>query len=433
MSAAGPSGGKPRFWNRPMTLTAEVAAWVFLVAGIAARLGEYAVDRTYYGDEIYLTHNLIGRPILDLSTPLTDDQLVPPGFLIVERVAAAVLGPSRRALRFFPLLSAIAGLFLMRSVAGTFLGRRAAPMAVAFLAVQDDLVYYSIELKQYSTDMAATLLCWVMASRVVNGGRAVEGAVIGGAIVWFSHPSAFVLGGVGSWLIVRAVLAKDRRRTVAFLGMVAVWLASFAGCYVASMRLLAPGPFMWTWWGFAFLPIPPTSWDAAERVGWSLANVLVFPVGLRSPLGVFGDSALGLVLFGLGLGSLWRRNRGILWLLTSPLLAALAASALHKYPFHGRLLYFAVPGLMLILTEGLAVIGRSLGWWVAWVVLGFLLMTQILAVESGLTRGRARPFDSHGDLRNDLLDELERRKLWPRPVPGHNPSRNGVSSRSPAL
>ena len=418
--AAGDEGRSrfARIVNEPRTFTAATATWLFLIAGIAIRLAEYGLDREYYGDERYVSRNIVGRAPFDFSKPLSDDQLVPPGFLVVERLVSGVLGGSRRALRLLPLVCGIAGLFLMRRVAQRVLDQRAVPMAVGLFAIADDLVYYSTELKQYSTDMAVALICVAMGLRLERGGRALGGAMIGVAATWFSHPSAFVLAAVGTWLIGAAAARRDWIRVAALAGMAGAWAASFAGCYAVSLKLLDPGPFMWVWWGFAFLPIPPTTLAQAEQVGWSIANVFVYPVGILTPLGPMADAGVGLGLFGLGAWALGRSRPGALAMLAGPLVIALAASGLHKYPFHGRLLYFAVPGLVLVIAAGLEAIGRRVGWGVARAVVAFLLFMPAVVIADHWVHTRSRPFDSHGDLRNDLLDDLEKRRIWPRPVRG---------------
>ena len=71
--------------------------------------------------------------------------------------------------------------------------------------------------------------------------------------------------------------------------------------------------------------------------------------------------------------SLGRRWPGGLFLLISPLVLALAASALHQYPFHGRLVLYLVPTYLLLLAEGVAAVGRPTGWLVTLVLAGFLL------------------------------------------------------------
>jgi len=62
-------------------------------------------------------------------------------------------------LRFMPLLFGIGALFLFSQVARACLSRGAAPLAVLLFAINEPLIYYSSEVKQYSCDVAITSSC----------------------------------------------------------------------------------------------------------------------------------------------------------------------------------------------------------------------------------------------------------------------------------
>ena len=87
----------------------------------------------------------------------------PVGFLVVERLAIRTLGNNEYALRLFPLLSGILSRFLFHKIARQLLKRRAALIALALLAILEPLIYYASEVKQYSTDVAVTLLVYFVA------------------------------------------------------------------------------------------------------------------------------------------------------------------------------------------------------------------------------------------------------------------------------
>ena len=104
-------------------------------------------------DEGSLLKNLVGLPIFDFSTTLTEYQLAPPGFLVVERTMVRLPVPTVRAARLIPLLCGVASMFLMRSVASPLSLPRAVPIAVGLFALDDWLIYYATEMKQYCSDI----------------------------------------------------------------------------------------------------------------------------------------------------------------------------------------------------------------------------------------------------------------------------------------
>jgi hypothetical protein len=287
-------------------------------------------------------------------------------------------------------------------------------------------------MKQYSCDLALTLVALLLTAgpAPVGPSASPSGASTGGSLsyrrilalsvfgvigLWFSHPLALVLGAIGTYLLVVAALSRDRRAILAVMGMGLAWAVSFAACFWVSHRILSTDRFIWTWWDFAFLPLPPRSLADLRRDFWQIVNVFDSPSDVKTPLGMIPTAMLALALAVVGSVSLFRRWPGGLYLLTAPLAFALAASALHQYPFHGRLLLFLVPSAQMLVSQGAAALARPGGWRLALVVGAFLLWQP---VSDTLYYRLIAPishehFDTHGDLRPDLLDYLDRK-----PIPG---------------
>jgi hypothetical protein len=402
---------------RWLVSTAEGLSWLGIVVGVVFRVWEFFRGRSLYMDERFLLQNLTDRPVFDLNT-LSEHQIAAPGFLVVERLMVRLLpmAPTPAA-RLLPLLCGIASLFVLAAVARRYLDRRAVPVAVWLFAATDYLLYYSSEIKQYSSDVLLTLCAFWLAARLTRppvSGRARWGglAAFGMTVVWFSHPVALVLAGIGTYLIAVPALGKRWTEALAAMAVCAGWVVSFGVCFVVSDRLLdRSDPFMMTWWNFAFLPIPPRSGEEAERLFWHLVNAFVHPSGVLTPLGYRASGLIGLTLFAIGGLSMGRRWPGGLWLLIAPVVFTLGASAVHKYPFHGRLILFLIPTVHLLVAEGVAAIGRRTGLIGTVCLAAFLLATPLGdAVWQLAIIARSRPFDSHGDLWNDLLDQIDLEK-----------------------
>ncbi|WP_165246479.1 hypothetical protein [Paludisphaera soli] len=394
-----------------------------VLVGLALRLWEYSTLRDLYMDETALLKNLVGVPVFDFHHVLKQDQLAPPGFLAIERALVRLPIRVEASGRLFPLLCGLASMFLVAPLARRYLDRFAVPIAVWMLAMADHLIYYSAEIKQYSCDLVgamATLLLAVPPGPEPPSRRRLAALAAWGIVVpWFSFPVVFVLAGVGFHLIARSYATGGRRAAAVAVAICAGWFASFLGCFAVSKAIVSKGDFLWTWWDFAFLPIPPRSWIDARFTMETLANVFINPGSVLTPFGLIATAVLATILAVVGAASLGRRWRGGLFVVVAPLLFHLAASALHQYPFHGRLILSLAPTYHLLLAEGMAAAGRLTRPWITLVLALIFLGGQagdIAWNQVVMPKSRWRPFDTHGDLKDDLLDELDYRRNPRRPL-----------------
>jgi hypothetical protein len=424
--------------------TVELCTWLLVAIGIILRLLEYTDNRPLYMDEFYLLRSLVRLPVFDFSTTLADNQLATPGFLVVERAMLRSPLPAVWAARLVPLLCSIASMFLIRSVARRYIAPPAVPIAVGLFALDYWLLYYAAEIKQYTSDVALTLCALALAAAPTEMSRRRLLVLAGFGVVgvWFSHPLSLVLAGVGTYLIAKAAIRREWSKASGFLCISLAWALSFGACYHVSHSILEKeDPFIWSWWNFAFLPLPPHSLADLQRDFWHVINIFNSPSWVITPLGVLPSAFCALTLFSIGVLSLGLKWRGGAYLLLAPLLFALLASALRQYPFHGRLLLFLVPTVHLLVGEGAAAVARGAGAALtvalgtlrrdlvpivapsSRAILTFALCAFLLAQPAGgvfwhrvIQRHSHGEYDSHGDLVPDLLDYLEKLERDARPT-----------------
>ena len=365
-AAAAPAGHDP-------ARTRRLVLVLVLAVGAALRLLQYAAGRALWLDEALLSVNVLSRDAAALVLrPLDYAQTAPAGFLLLQKLAASILGTGEYALRLVPLLAGLAALFWFPRVARRYVTRAALPLAVALFALAPFLVYYSSEAKQYALDVLASLAILACAAAVHHRAsrRALAGfAAVGAGAVWLSQPAVFMLAGTGTVLGVDALRRRDARQVRALAGVAAAWAASFAASYALSRNALADPGYMRAFWREGFLPLPRSGADAL----WLPRTIVRL---FREPLGVFGEDPTALSLLqtwagvaAFAFGAWWMaRGRGVrLALLLAPAGMALAASALRLYPFGadytsaGRVLLFLLPALVLVVAEGAVRIGRAAG------------------------------------------------------------------------
>lgn len=397
-------GGVPA-WVGPPKLA------ILLVLGVVARVAQFLADRSYWLDEISLEQNIVTKTLVELFGPLSGAQLAPPGFLAVEWGLYHILGNRPLVLKIFPVLCGVTSLFLFLRVAQRCLRPGAVWVALGLFAVSDDLIYFASELKQYSTDVVMALLCDLVAldmiSRPATMARWTRFTVVGAVVVWFSHPVAFVLAGLGLVLIASALVDREWKRGLALTLMSLVWAASFACVYAVSQEQLGHRGTMWDFWAFAFPPRPFTGLGSAAWLIRSILYLFANPIEIVTPMGPTPSALLAFGFFLTGCVSFVKRGASqTLWMLVAPVLITLFAACLYLYPFHGRLLLFLVPALLLLIGEGVAwVVELSGSRAVRVVLLGGLFLLPTLQATYHLVEPRQRSIvNSRGDRRPEALN-----------------------------
>jgi hypothetical protein len=330
-----------------------VAAFIVLVLlGGGLRLAALLTDRCLWIDESMLALNLVSRSPAQLLEPLDHNQGAPVGFLLTVKASISVFGVSEWSLRLAPFAASLAGLVGFAWVARRLLAPQAALLAVGLFAFSPYLVSYAAECKQYASDAAIAIGLIAAALGLLEGkggfARWAALAVLGAAAVWCSHPAAFVLGGIGTALWLGALATRDRARFLAASLTIACWLASFGVFYLVSLKDLGGNSYLTDYWSDHFLPLGSVgmfSWIADHLVA-----IFTVPGGFGGSLVPLGGLAAALAF--IGLREFARDRWPLVVVLVVPVALVLFASAVHKYPFGGRLLLFLVPLAVLAVASG---------------------------------------------------------------------------------
>ena len=289
-------------------------------------------------------------------------------------------GNNEYALRLVPLVASILTLPLFYWLCRQFLSRPCAVIALIVVAMGEKQYDYSADAKQYAVDVFVTVALLLLAIKAVgNPLRSAAGsrrglialAIAGALAVWFSHPAIFVLGAIGVMAAMEWIIRKPRSSAVGLLGVALAWLASFAANYLLVLHRLSHNAFMQSFWtqADAFAPIP----SSIKALVWYKE---AFFAMFESPcsLGFVGLAAL---VFVLGAGWLYRRWKSGALLVLLPILFALAASLVHRYPFKERLILFICPLIAIFIGAGFAYLFEGQRKAVGVVALLFLLITPL--------------------------------------------------------
>jgi hypothetical protein len=328
--------------------TGDLLVWAALAAGAVLRIARWIHWRALWLDEIYIANSITHRSLSALLVrPLDDWQAAPAGFLAMVYAISKLLGDGERWLRLGSILFGLASLPLMLAVSRRVLGKGGAVVAMTAFSVLGPLIYYSNELKPYSCDVAASLAITLLALRwVENPDRrgTAAAAIIGCAAIFFSFPALFVLAGAGLWMLWKR---HERDALVRAAIIFAAWCAAIAGDYFIFLQPLALGDahaHLAQYWSAqnAFMP-----WDPLDGLRWLFPAMSAVAASPGAMWLAFPDAAL----IGLMIGSVIAiARRSDLLLILAPLPIALAASALHQYPFADRLALFFVPQYLILIA-----------------------------------------------------------------------------------
>jgi uncharacterized membrane protein len=361
--------GKPRARsanagsNRPGVAISgpSLAVLLLAAAGVILRLWQYLSNTSLWLDEAAVARNIVDRSPQHLFQPLDYAQVAPPGFLLAEKAMVALFGNSEWALRLFPLLCGVVAIATFWRIATWTLTGWGVPYAVGLFALATPLVYFSSHVKQYSSDVLATLVLlgavtWLRRDPQ-DRRRAIIVAIAGALTVWFSQPALLVLAGCGLALAVSSLMDRRRANLPGVLVVGLVWGLSAAAAATLALQNVstADRAYLDWYWKGGFMPFPPRSASDAiwlwERLSWIFGR---FVTGLRRTNGGLGYpwSHLFVILTIVGAVALWKRRRDAALIVVMPLALTIVASALHLYPFTGRVLSFLLPVLLLLTAAG---------------------------------------------------------------------------------
>ncbi|MGA7577302.1 MAG: glycosyltransferase family 39 protein [Desulfobaccales bacterium] len=326
----------------PAVAASLVLALIWLLA-LAFRLSDLAA-RDLWTDEAWVALAALKS---SAAAALAAGHSTPPWYLLGVWATARLLGGQEWGLRFLSFAFGVGTLLAIWLLALRLTSRPASLLALAMVAVSPVMVYYSKELKQYSGDAFFAVLVFYLAERLCasQGRRGWAALALTGVLgLGFSHPLIFCLPAAG--LILWRELPAARTR-LALLG--GLWLLAFGAYYFLFFRHDLD-PKLIAYWAKDY----PDLSGPGRFCLWLGAALYRYFCYFLGKWGVFW----GPPLLAAGAYALWRRGGGralAYWGL--PILLALLAAALHRYPFMGdyggnRLMLFSAPLLYLVLAAG---------------------------------------------------------------------------------
>lgn len=344
--------------NLKLYLLLKWIAVAFILTGIGMALINFINNRSLWIDEATLALNLTNKAAIELIKPLDYNQVAPIGFLMLTKFFGYLFNYSDWSLRLFPLLSYLISVLLFHILTRRLITEKLiALFATGFFATTANMIYFSAEIKQYSSDVT---FCLILLLRTILFNESPlklkwkHYALIGALSIWFSNVAVPLLFCYGLYQIFKTYKSAAKKYTHLFL-VLGIWLFSFVVYYSFFIHHHPTKEGMVDFWtkAGAFLPQNMLSTTFYINLMVKLKEYLELMGGGKLVLSVIPIILAGLLF-------LAKKNKELLYLLVSPLLLHLILSYLKLYPFSSRLILYLYPTLVIILFSGLLYIGTFL-------------------------------------------------------------------------
>ena len=331
----------------------KILPGLLIIIGIILRLSQYIYNRSLTEGEAPLAMNIIERSYQGLLKPLDYVQAAPIAFLYIEKLFVNIFGNNEYALRIFPLLAGILSIFIFYEILKHINDIKITIFGLGFFVLNDHLIYFSSEVKPYSSDVLFSLLLILLALIIIRENLKISmlilTGIIGAIFIWFSFPAVFVFSGIGIVLLIYAIKNKNYSALIALIIISAIWILSFISNYFLCIRHYTGHKELVDFWQKDFIPFPPASLKALYQIIYMLIRIFKNPGGFP----VY-DILLALLFFITGIYYLYKSKKTIALIFILPLIITFICSMFKLYPFEGRVILFIAPILTIFVSAGIS-------------------------------------------------------------------------------
>lgn len=301
--------------------------------------------------------NIVSKSFNELLGPLDYNQVAPIGFLFIEKTFTFIFGDYDYVLRLFPFISFLVSIPLFYSLSNKIIqSKTIALLACGVYSINPTMIYYSSEVKQYTTDALIGMVI-IFTAFYYHSNRNMHSliyySIIGAASIWFSNVAVIMLFVVGLYSLYNGVLVKKNPKV---LIPIFFWSASFIVYYALFVHNHPTKEMMMDYWQYAFLPLNPFS---AGFYDFLYDRVLLSIFSRSLDLGKFWILGVVATLAGC-IFLIKEKNLSVVYLLLAPIFVHLLLSSLKLYPFGLRFYLYTFPMIILLYSIGLHRIWKTI-------------------------------------------------------------------------
>jgi hypothetical protein len=347
------------------------------LTGITLLLIQYFFNKSLWLDEAMLAFSIVDRNYIELLRPLDYNQVAPVLFLWIEKFCTQLLGNGEMGLRLFPLLGAVASLFLFYHLVLSLTENRIiALIALFMLAVTPKFLYYGTEVKQYATDLFTLLLVYgvyFIKHPLLQRRRVLLLSITGALAVFLSNVAVIPLLTAGLMILYR--MYREKKERLPYLAPLATWFVCFVVNYYFFIYHHPAEPSMKAYWQDSFMPLHPFPMAAVNWLMPRINNIFYYLLPVPD-LPRFLKYSIYLFIISVFI-LLFKRKWLLLYICFFPVAVHLLLSALTIYPFDIRLILYQLPLYLLVICYGLYMLSCL---FIRLPVVQYLLLTAVTLV-----------------------------------------------------
>ena len=329
----------------------EVRKLHFLIIFISFSMALFQLiwNRSLWYDEAMLANNIISKSFIELLFPLDDNQVAPILYLFLTKLASLIVPKSEIGLRLVPFLFYCFTIFLFyKTLLLLFKKELTITFCLSLFLFNSSLIYYSSEVKQYTTDLFVAILLIFTLLKSISEKKIVilQLSLFGSLSIYLSNITPIILLSLGIYtlIIYKKHFYGNKQIFYSISMLFFFWLLNFVFYFLCFIYNHPTKDFMQNYWSFAFLPANPFNSDFynfivskfeiifTDLLHYSYIGYLLLFVFLITLIRLFkGKFYLELVLFFL------------------PIIIHLVLSACAMYPFEHRLILYLIPYFIIII------------------------------------------------------------------------------------
>ena len=319
--------------------------------GVIAAFINFIHNRSLWFDESLLALNIVDKSYYELLKPLSYNQVAPIGFLFIEKFIAGLLRYHDWSLRILPFISYLASMPLLYLLNKKLHGsKEIALIAVALFSINSNIIYYSFEVKQYSTDVFTAILMVYIGLKILEGVDKKDLFIysIVGVLAIFLSNIAIVLILINAVAILyKRVLIRNEKDYKSIIPVLC-WIATFVVYFYLFIYHHPSKRTMLRYWTQkdAFLPLNIFDTHFYQFL-FQKIKMIFTTIIINNGIGW-----LYFVFFVLGLFAI-AKKRLYAYFLMMPVLLHLLLSGIKLYPFHTRLILYLIPFFVTGIAIGL--------------------------------------------------------------------------------